>query len=583
MRLERIIGLLTLAATLCCLPGTAQTQTSPPNPARLAAIQSKLNLTKQAISQLPAPLQRSLSGAALNMLQFADRWANLDAGHGEGAEKRDISSSKNSFANTALKSSVTGDTVAVSDPFPDFLFSVEAGFTQSETSTSWCGSSVVVGFNDSGSVFESLLLGPGGVSGSGASVSIDGGRSFRDVGFINPGPDQLTFLGGDPIVSCTDSNTFFYSQIGSGGAGTAPTSNIYVSKSTDGGSNWGDPVSAIAKDAPAHFLDKDWSTVDPNDPKRLYVTYTDFDGSGSLCGSSFGIPIERIAIEIVHSADGGVTWSHPRVLDQVCSPPPNFPFVQGSQVAVDAHGNVFVEWEFFPDSVTGSVREFRIAKSVNHSNNFEATSKIVDMAPTGDGFLLQGGFRDFLTGNLAIDRSGTHSDGNLYFTWDDGRIFARPDLESPTGFYHFANVLAVRSADGGHTWSAPVRVNNDPASLPSRRSVDHYQPGIAVDATGALADCWYDRRDDPFNFRIGRFCATSSDMGATWTNVKAAPGNWPAIHAADAIINPQYLGDYDTVVSDQLKREPGFLGAYGNVSTENVLVPNQDVFLTRLP
>ena len=49
----------------------------------------------------------------------------------------------------------------MSDLSTDFLFSVLAGFTQSETSTAWCGKNVMVGFKDSGSLPESLFLAPG--------------------------------------------------------------------------------------------------------------------------------------------------------------------------------------------------------------------------------------------------------------------------------------------------------------------------------------------------------------------------------------------------------------------------------------
>ena len=104
-----------------------------------------------------------------------------------------------------------------------------------------------------------------------------------------------------------------------------------------------------------------------------------------------------------------------------------------------------------------------------------------------------------------------------------------------------------------------------------------------MDHSGALAACWYDRRDDATNYRVGRFCATSNDKGATWTNRKAAAGNWSPIHGVDMNINPFYLGDYDTVVTDHLKQRSGFIGAYGNVTTKNVMVPNQDVLLTLLP
>src|SRR5205823_8930544 len=108
--------------------------------------------------------------------------------------------------------SVSGP-ISVNDPSTDLLFSVLEGMTQSETSTAWCGSGVVVGFNDSGSFFETMLFGPGGISFSGAGASTNGGSSFTDIGFINPGPNPATFLGGDPVVNCTNASTFYYSQL----------------------------------------------------------------------------------------------------------------------------------------------------------------------------------------------------------------------------------------------------------------------------------------------------------------------------------------------------------------------------------
>ena len=453
MRLLTITTLLTMAVTVSFFCSTAEAQ-DPPDQARMSAIQSRLNVTKLAISRLPEPLQRRLSGAALNMLQFAERWDDFRPPYGEDSEHQaKLSQLRNAGAHP-FKPEALSNSGRVSDPFLDFLFSVMSGFTQSETSTAWCGSTVVVGFNDSGSLYQSFLIGPGGLSFSGASTSIDGGQFFRDIGYINPGPDQATFLAGDPVLNCTDSNTFYYSQIGAGGT-TFPTSNVFVSKSTDGGSSWADPVSAVAKDGFLHSLDKDWSAIDPNDPKRMYVTYTDFDFSGSVCSSS-GLPIPKIAIEIVQSSDAGVSWSQPTVIDEVCSPAPVFPFVQGSQVAVDSHGNVFVGWEYYPEGGLESIRELRIAKSTDHGSTFEGSHKISDVVPSGDGIALQGGFRDGIGGNLGIDTSGRCSDGHLYMIWDDGRVFSRPDIESPTGRYHYANVLVTHSEDGGKSWSQPV-------------------------------------------------------------------------------------------------------------------------------
>jgi hypothetical protein len=189
----------------------AQTSISPE---RLEGIQTHVDQVKHTFAQLPQPFQRTLSGGALNAIAFAQHWDEIQKTFGEGPEMNartppaGISANATS-PNTAYATAWHG-VVPVSNPSTDFLFSVLAGFTQSETSSAWCGSNVVVGFNDSGSMFESLLFGPGGMSFSGAGVSTDAGMSFRNVGFINPGPNPLNFLEGDPVVHCTDPSTFYY-------------------------------------------------------------------------------------------------------------------------------------------------------------------------------------------------------------------------------------------------------------------------------------------------------------------------------------------------------------------------------------
>jgi hypothetical protein len=576
-------ALLPVIPLLGLLAGNSTAQIQNPN--RLVDIGTGLNQTKQTLLQLPTPLRRALSGGALNMLEATQHWQDIQQGYGD-AEPNALARYV-AAKNTNNLLSLSGVT-PVSNPSTDFLFSVMTGFTQSETSTAWCGNSVVVGFNDSGSFLQSALFGPGGLSFSGAAYSTNGGHSFIDIGYINPGPNLLNFLGGDPVVNCVDSKTFYYSQIFTTGTLTpfAPKAAIAVSKSTDGGATWADPVAAVQKDAFTHFLDKDWSAVDPTNPNNIYVTYTDFDITGNICGFSSGTAIERVAIELVRSTDGGITWSAPVVLDHVCSAYPEFPFVQGAQVVVGPHGGVYVEWEFFPTSFGGPVREFRISRSFANGASFQPFVKIADAAPTGDGFALQGLMRTWLTGNLAIDRSTTASAGTLYFIWEDGRRLRAPDLESPTGSYGYANVLLSRSNDGAKTWSAPVQVNND-FTVFLGRGVDHFQPGVGVDSKGVVGACWYDRRDDPLNYLVSRFCGTSSDRGSTWTNSQVPMSPWPPIHATDAFVNPYYLGDYDTVVGDFLRMSPGLLGAFGNVATQGVFapvyVPNQDVFLNSVP
>src|SRR5258706_12296659 len=71
-----------------------------------------------------------------------------------------------------------------------------------------------------------------------------------------------------------------------------------------------------------------------------------------------------------------------------------------------------------------------------------------------------------------------------------------------SGAYGFDDVLMRFSTDQGATWGfAPIKVNSD-AQPRMGYGHDHDQPGIAVDATGKVAACWYDRRNDVANFGI---------------------------------------------------------------------------------
>jgi hypothetical protein len=90
---------------------------------------------------------------------------------------------------------------------------------------------------------------------------------------------------------------------------------------------------------------------------------------------------------------------------------------------------------------------------------------------------------------------------------------------------------------------------------------DHFQPAVAVDPTGTAAICWYDRRNDPQNLNIERFCAESKS-GREWSN-------FPRAHSAvyppprlDLFTTTNYMGDYDGLTSDFTGRSKGLIGAF---------------------
>ena len=280
-------------------------------PKRLDAVNKVLDQVKAFSQRVPEESRQRLSGGALNLIKLAERFDQIAPGLSQAPAELgrppDVLPPRN--VEKGALGILSLEPQQVSDPSTDVAFSSFAGFTQSETATAWCGDNVVVGFNDSGSVFETGALprAPMGMSFVGFARSTDKGGSFTDRGFLTPGPiDNL--LGGDPVVRCTDPLTFYFASL----LLRPGTSDISVSKSTDGGATFGDPVSAVSKDAFTHFLDKPWMDVDPTDPNRIYVTYTDDDFSGNVCGFDFdGFPIPRNAIELVRSDDGGTTWSAP--------------------------------------------------------------------------------------------------------------------------------------------------------------------------------------------------------------------------------------------------------------------------------
>jgi hypothetical protein len=564
------------------IPAMAWSQSSVDN------LKKRMEGIQAAAKEIPEAQRKMLSGGTQNLIHMADNWDSVGAAvaraaaraHGGGGSTRG-SGHHNEGSNM----------IPVSNPDPELSFRM-TGFTQSETSTAWCGSNVVVGFNDSGSfleTFDGFTQGTTGLSGNGVAFSSDRGRTFQDIGPLNPGPDPSGFLLGDPVIGCANESTFYYSSLFQSGF-SDPVSAISVSRSTDGGATWGNPVPAVSKSLFTHFLDKDWMTVDPANPNPIFVTYTDFDFSGTVCGfDPAGFPIFRNAIELVRSTDNGSTWSSPVVIQEFCG---GTGFVQFSQVAVGPGGEVYVAWEVFGASPSATAL---IRKSTDHGVTFGNTSTIASIVFVGDPLtaLFQGGFRSGADISLAVDRSGKKAtNGNLYLTWQDGGGLQVPSFSFLPDTYNFSDALLSRSSDGGATWSPAVRVNDNGSA--SGDATDQYQPGVAVDKTGKVAVCFYDRRLDPQNFLIDRFCATSTNAGATWTNTRQSTPSWAPWHATDVQVNPFYMGDYDGMASDSTNSKDGFIGAFqfinaggnGNTNSEDqgnpALVPNPDVFAVKL-
>lgn len=535
-----------------------------------------INKTRDLINKLPPQQQKLLSSGARRILQLAQV---LNDDHSKIGDAGTITISPKVAGLAAALAPLApipgpgpGGTTRVSDPRLDFVDSVMTSFTQSETSSAWCGNTVVAGYNDSGAFARTAGVNFAAAwSFSSASYSSDGGRTFVDIGVMNPGTNPINFIAGDPVVACTSPSQFYYSSLFASGADSNGNffDGVAVNISSDGGRTWSDPVAAVAKDL-SHQIDKPWLAADPTNAKRLYVTYTDFDFSFTSVRCPNDI---RIAIELVTSPDGGTTWGAPVVVDDECVFATGNS-VQGSNPVVAPDGTVYVGYEFYPAAAPNN--EIHLAKSTDHGQTFAAPVKVSDVLPNGNLGLLQGGFRNNEFPQVAIDRSRGSSRGTIYVAWSDGIDNVVQDLPVFFGTYAYPDVMVAKSVDGGHTFTVPQAVSPQPSNF-TGRGRDQFFPGLAVDRRGAVGVCYYDRRQDPQNTVIDRYCSVSQNHGASWQEHRVSAANWIPAHASDGVINLTYIGDYDALTNDFLLQNGGFFGAF-EVQTNG----NPDVVAARL-
>lgn len=106
---------------------------------------------------------------------------------------------------------------------------------------------------------------------------------------------------------------------------------------------------------------------------------------------------------------------------------------------------------------------------------------------------------------LAFDTnpSSPHA-GRLYLVYTEETVNENNDLD----------IMLRFSDNNGATWSAPQRINDDPAT-PIR---SQFLPKMAVDrTTGNIAICWYDARNSASNTAAEIFCTEAGTGGATPT------------------------------------------------------------------
>jgi hypothetical protein len=352
---------------------------------------------------------------------------------------------------------------------------------------------------------------------AGRGYSTDAGASWTFPGVLTPG----TFRS-DPVLSANSEGAIYYYSLGNPNTFAC---DMFIS--ADAGVTWTDPI-------PAFGGDKAWMTIDRTGgigDGNIYVAWSTITGSDTF----------------TRSTDGGLTYMEPIEL-------PGTPVFGTIDVGPD--GAVYVAGINNPSFNNSN---FRLTQSTDAQNPALAPtfSPAVSVAMGG---ALRGGAGPNPGGLLgqvwvAVDRSGGPTDGNVYLLSS-----VNPPGPDPL------DVMFVRSTDGGASFSAPLRVNDDLSGT----NAWQWFGTMSVAPNGRIDAVWNDTRSDP----AGAFSETrysySTDTGVTWAPSIPLTPSWNSLIGWP---NQSKIGDYYHMISDEQGASLAFAATFNG---------EQDVYFRRI-
>src|SRR5579871_5451933 len=481
---------------------------------------------------LPAGLQ-----AHLNDLHIVNPFVGWVRAHTRPAARPPYAQPPAASPETSLLANIL-----VNNPSAD---GSSAQDTQSETCTLVFGSNVVVGYNDS-TAYTGFTQ---DAHFTGYSLSTDGGNTFTDEGTL---PHDTNGDLGDPVLAAdTVAGTIYFATLPFGDEFGVPGMQVF--RSFDGGATFQSPVNGDPGFSSSDFLDKGWIAVD-NAPGTgqgtVYVGCTDFGSSTRIC--------------LTHSTDGGASWGPSGGMTIATGT------VQGNNVVVGTDHSVYVFWL---DGNSAS-QQILVRKSTDGGNTFGSSVTVATLKTTGvNGDLGLGGFRSNAFPQAAVNPIS----GNLYVVYND-----------TPGSGDRADIFFTQSTDGGATWSAPVRVNDDTTTN------DQWQPTVAVSPDGSQVFVgFYDRRLDSSNYMIDTFGVIGIAGGSSVTfqpNFPITSTSFPPVFGVDPVVNSTYMGDYDKADADNAffyyswgdNRLPSAGHSGDNADVRLTLIPISNFYITSL-
>jgi len=322
--------------------------------------------------------------------------------------------------------------------------------------------------------------------------SNDGGQTWSQSNLPAVTGDQNQ---SDPCVGWTPDGTAWALTVG---VGSSNVVRSFTSATGNGGWTYDSVVSGSQTNVDKPNLWVDQSTSSPY-TGNLYALWWNLDSPVATYVSvrvglsgSWGTPVQVSGSETPGGSDGG-------------------------DIKTNAFGDVFAFWP------SESSQELYVAKSTDGGTSFGTPVKIAD---TYSSFLYHVPADEPSRGTLLYITAGAYRTATVnmvYAIWMDldGSSTCNSTADMPgtnAASTCKTRIWFSKSADGGATWSSPIKINDQPNVGGKPPLNDQFFPRLAVDQTsGALVVVYYDTINDPNRVNTDIWMQSSLDNGNTWS------------------------------------------------------------------
>lgn len=258
---------------------------------------------------------------------------------------------------------------------------------------------------------------------------------------------------------------------------------VFVAKSTDGGITWGTPNKVIGSDdLTDNPFDRPWIAVDNSGGVN--------DGVIFVTSMTAYWVVGQHHIYLRTSTDGGLSWSTIKQVDNTTFSVGSLTSSYGG-ISIGNDGRAYMAFLSYDVSVSPFIRYYSITTS-NLGTTFQRNVIGTASISSGSGF----------TRAWSIDANPI-ANGNAVLCWVDNR----------NGDY---DILLSKTTNGGLSWSAPVRVNDDAVN----NGIEQDMVWADFSPSGKLSLAWRDRRLNgagstvPFDI----YTAVSEDAGNSFSS-----------------------------------------------------------------